>query len=128
MSSYTCSPGWQAAQSAGRPLSRALAGRRGALGAACGHLVRADPPLGHRGEQLVALPVSPLQRGDQQRAVLDGLLQGPAAGRERDLQRVPAALASLADALMPEAYEDGGPAVALSTAAGFVLSYVLSLA
>ena len=39
-----------------------------------------------------------------------------------------AVLASLADTLMPEAYERGGPAVALSTAAGFVLSYVLSLA
>ena len=39
-----------------------------------------------------------------------------------------AVLASLADTLMPEAYRDGGPAVALSTAAGFVLSYVLSLA
>ena len=38
-----------------------------------------------------------------------------------------AVLASLADTLMPEAYEHGGPAVALSTAAGFVLSYVLSL-
>ena len=39
-----------------------------------------------------------------------------------------AVLASLADTLMPEAYEDGGPAVALSTAAGFLLSFVLSLA
>jgi ZIP family zinc transporter len=39
-----------------------------------------------------------------------------------------AVLASLADTLMPEAYEHGGPAVALSTAAGFVLSFVLSLA
>jgi ZIP family zinc transporter len=37
-----------------------------------------------------------------------------------------AVLASLADTLMPEAYEDGGPTVALSTAAGFVLSYVLA--
>ncbi|MDP9444133.1 MAG: ZIP family metal transporter [Actinomycetota bacterium] len=37
-----------------------------------------------------------------------------------------AVLASLADTLMPEAYEDGGPIVALSTAAGFVLSYYLS--
>jgi ZIP family zinc transporter len=37
-----------------------------------------------------------------------------------------AVLASLADTLMPEAYEDGGPAVALSTAAGFVLSFVLA--
>ena len=39
-----------------------------------------------------------------------------------------AVLASLADTLMPEAFEHGGPAVALSTAAGFVLSFVLSLA
>jgi ZIP family zinc transporter len=37
-----------------------------------------------------------------------------------------AVLASLADTLMPEAYENGGPTVALSTAAGFVLSYVLA--
>jgi len=37
-----------------------------------------------------------------------------------------AVLASLADTLMPEAYEQGGPTVALSTAAGFVLSFVLS--
>jgi zinc transporter, ZIP family len=39
-----------------------------------------------------------------------------------------AVLASLADTLMPEAYPDGGPAVALSTDAGFVLSYMVSLA
>ena len=39
-----------------------------------------------------------------------------------------AVIASLADTLMPEAYEHGGPAVAMSTAAGFVLSFVLSLA
>ncbi len=38
-----------------------------------------------------------------------------------------AVIASLADTLMPEAYEHGGPAVALSTAAGFVLSFALSL-
>jgi len=37
-----------------------------------------------------------------------------------------AVLASLADTLMPEAYAKGGPAVALSTAAGFLLSFVLS--
>lgn len=37
-----------------------------------------------------------------------------------------AVLASLADTLMPEAYERGGPTVALSTAAGFILSFVLS--
>lgn len=39
-----------------------------------------------------------------------------------------AVLASLADTLMPEAYENGGPVVALSTAAGFTLSFVISLA
>ena len=39
-----------------------------------------------------------------------------------------AVIAALADTIMPEAYENGGPAVALSTAAGFVLSFVLSLA
>jgi ZIP family zinc transporter len=39
-----------------------------------------------------------------------------------------AVIASLADTLMPEAYEHGGPAVARSTAAGFVLSFTLSLA
>lgn len=38
-----------------------------------------------------------------------------------------AVIASLADTLMPEAYEHGGPAVAMSTAAGFVLAFVLSL-
>ena len=37
-----------------------------------------------------------------------------------------AVLASLADTLMPEAYAQGGPAVALSTAAGFVLSFYLA--
>ncbi len=37
-----------------------------------------------------------------------------------------AVLASLADTLMPEAYEDGGPFVAFATAAGFLLSFVLS--
>ena len=39
-----------------------------------------------------------------------------------------AVIAALADTIMPEAFENGGPAVALSTAAGFVLSFVLSLA
>ena len=37
-----------------------------------------------------------------------------------------AVLAALADTIMPEAYEQGGPTVALSTAAGFALSFVLS--
>ncbi|HZN19049.1 MAG TPA: hypothetical protein VFB84_12885 [Micromonosporaceae bacterium] len=37
-----------------------------------------------------------------------------------------AVVASLTDTLMPEAYEKGGPAAALATAAGFLLSYLLS--
>ncbi len=37
-----------------------------------------------------------------------------------------AVVASLADTLMPEAYEQGGPLVALSTALGFVLSFLLA--
>lgn len=37
-----------------------------------------------------------------------------------------AVLAALADTLMPEAYRRGGPFVALATAAGFLLSFVLS--
>ena len=39
-----------------------------------------------------------------------------------------AVIASLVDTLMPEAFEHGGPAVALSTPAGSLLSFVLSLA
>lgn len=37
-----------------------------------------------------------------------------------------AVIASLADTLMPEAYEQGGPTVALSTAGGFVLAFALA--
>lgn len=37
-----------------------------------------------------------------------------------------AVLASLADTLMPEAYEEGGPWVAWFTALGFLLSFLLS--
>lgn len=37
-----------------------------------------------------------------------------------------AVIASLADTLMPEAYRDGGPMVALATVVGFLLSYVLA--
>jgi zinc transporter, ZIP family len=37
-----------------------------------------------------------------------------------------AVIASLADTLMPEAYEQGGPVVAMSTTAGFVLAFVLA--
>jgi ZIP family zinc transporter len=59
---------------------------------------------------------------------------GPLSGSDPEAISLPlafaagAVIASLADTLMPEAYEHGGPAVALSTAAGFVLSFVLSLA
>lgn len=59
---------------------------------------------------------------------------GPLSGSDPEVVSLPlafaagAVIASLADTLMPEAYEHGGPAVALSTAAGFVLSFVLSLA
>jgi ZIP family zinc transporter len=59
---------------------------------------------------------------------------GPLANADAETISLPlafaagAVIASLADTLMPEAYEHGGPAVALSTAAGFVLSFVLSLA
>ena len=59
---------------------------------------------------------------------------GPLSGADPESISLPlafaagAVIASLADTLMPEAYEHGGPAVALSTAAGFVLSYALSLA
>ncbi|MCR8670310.1 ZIP family metal transporter [Agrococcus sp. HG114] len=59
---------------------------------------------------------------------------GPLATAEAETISLPlafaagAVIASLADTLMPEAYEHGGPAVAMSTAAGFVLSFVLSLA
>ncbi|MFE7630270.1 ZIP family metal transporter [Kocuria sp. NPDC057446] len=59
---------------------------------------------------------------------------GPLAGSDPGTISLPlafaagAVIASLADTLMPEAYEHGGPAVALSTAAGFALSFALSLA
>lgn len=59
---------------------------------------------------------------------------GPLSGTDPEAISLPlafaagAVIASLADTLMPEAFEHGGPAVALSTAAGFVLSFVLSLA
>ena len=59
---------------------------------------------------------------------------GPLSGTDPEAISLPlafaagAVIASLADTLMPEAYEHGGPAVALSTAAGFVLAFVLSLA
>lgn len=57
---------------------------------------------------------------------------GPMANTSEETISLPlafaagAVLASLADTIMPEAYEKGGPVVALSTAAGFVLSFVLS--
>lgn len=59
---------------------------------------------------------------------------GPLSGSDPETISLPlafaagAVIASLADTLMPEAYAHGGPAVALSTAAGFVLSFTLSLA
>jgi ZIP family zinc transporter len=59
---------------------------------------------------------------------------GPLSGSDPETISLPlafaagAVIAALADTIMPEAYEHGGPAVALSTAAGFVLSFVLSLA
>ena len=37
-----------------------------------------------------------------------------------------AILTMLASTMMPEAYEEGGPVVGLVTAAGFLLSFVLS--
>lgn len=37
-----------------------------------------------------------------------------------------AVIASRADTLLPEAFEQGGPLVALSTALGFVLSFLLA--
>ena len=37
-----------------------------------------------------------------------------------------AVLASLADTLMPDAYREGGPLVAFATAAGFLLSFLIS--
>lgn len=58
---------------------------------------------------------------------------GPLANTDPETISLPlafaagAVIASLADTLMPEAYEHGGPAVAISTAAGFVLSFMLSL-
>ena len=57
---------------------------------------------------------------------------GPLAASSEETISLPlafaagAVLASLADTLMPEAYEQGGPTVALSTTAGFLLSFVLS--
>ena len=39
-----------------------------------------------------------------------------------------AVLASLADTLMPEAYKEGGPAVAFLTALGFLVSFLVSSA
>ena len=57
---------------------------------------------------------------------------GPLSAAQPETNSLPlavaagAVLASLADTLMPEAYRDGGPAVALSTAAGFVLAFYLA--
>lgn len=63
-------------------------------------------------------------------AVLIGA--GPLASASEETISLPlafaagAVIASLADTLMPEAYEQGGPLVALSTALGFVLSFLLA--
>lgn len=38
-----------------------------------------------------------------------------------------AILATLADATMPEAFDEGGPAVAIATAVGFLLTFALTL-
>ena len=57
---------------------------------------------------------------------------GPLSNAEPETVSLPlafaagAVLASLADTLIPEAYAEGGPTVALSTAAGFVLSFYLA--
>ena len=57
---------------------------------------------------------------------------GPLASASEETISLPlafaggAVLASLADTLMPEAYENGGPQVALATTAGFFLSYLLA--
>ncbi|WP_163165990.1 ZIP family metal transporter [Arthrobacter sp. Alg241-R88] len=59
---------------------------------------------------------------------------GPLSGSSPETISLPlafaagAVIAALADTIMPEAFEHGGPAVALSTAAGFVVSFLLSLA
>ena len=59
---------------------------------------------------------------------------GPLSGSSPETISLPlafaagAVIAALADTIMPEAFEHGGPAVALSTAAGFVASFLLSLA
>jgi ZIP family zinc transporter len=57
---------------------------------------------------------------------------GPLSSAEPETISLPlafaagAVLASLADTLMPEAYEHGGPAVAIATAGGFVLAFLLA--
>ena len=38
-----------------------------------------------------------------------------------------AVLASLADTLMPDAYQEGGPLVAFAMAAGFLLSFMIAV-
>ena len=57
---------------------------------------------------------------------------GPLANSDPETISLPlafaagAVIASLADTLMPEAYKEGGPTVALATAAGFLLSFLVS--
>jgi zinc transporter, ZIP family len=64
-------------------------------------------------------------------AVLIGA--GPLSGAPEETVSLPlafaagAVLASLADTLMPEAYEQGGPLVAICTTGGFVMSFTIAL-
>jgi ZIP family zinc transporter len=79
---------------------------------------------------LTAIFVSNLPEALLTMAVVVGA--GPLSSASPETLSIPlafaagAVLASLADTLMPEAYEQGGPAVALSTAAGFVVSFYLA--
>ena len=71
--------------------------------AAGDHVLGVDPAVGDRRVQLLEVAVAELQRGHQQRAVLDRAVQRhPAGGRERHLQRVPAALDHHVPALLGE--------------------------
>jgi zinc transporter, ZIP family len=65
-------------------------------------------------------------------ALLVGALEGIYAGASEDVVAAIQAFAAgailtmLASTMMPEAYEEGGPVVGLVTAAGFLLSFILS--
>ena len=59
--------------------------------------------------------------------MLTALLYGLAASSALVIgAAVGAVLASLADTLLPEAFESAGPVTALATAAGFFLAFVLA--